>query len=170
MTNSEAIELLNALTTQYRINDKQYCQLEKIDGYDFDALNLAIKALEENAKLCEENKHIRQTHVSHKVYIDLLKKYVDVLEENEKLKNKYDNLDAKFTNMMTDYENKITKIKIEIARLKEKEVAINQKVIDRTIERLKENKVIGADCVGIGFECIPLFKAMEIVKEESKNQ
>ena len=116
---------------------------------------------EENANLCEENKHIRQTHVSHKVYIDLLK-------ENEKLKNKYDNLDAKFTNMMTDYENKITKIKIEIARLKEKEVAINQKVIDRTIERLKENKVIGADCIGIGFECIPLFKAIEIVKEESK--
>lgn len=47
MTNSEAIELLRALTFQYRINDKKYCRLEKIDGYDFDALNLAIKALEE---------------------------------------------------------------------------------------------------------------------------
>ena len=123
---------------------------------------------EENAKLCKENERIRQNSISYEMYIDLLKEYVDVLEENEKLKNKYDNLDAKFTNMMTDYENKITKIKIEIARLKEKEVAINQKVIDGTIERLKENKVIGADCIGIGFECIPLFKAIEIVKEESK--
>jgi predicted nuclease with TOPRIM domain len=123
MTNSEAIELLSALTFQYRNNDRQYCQLDKIDGYDFDALNLAIKALKKNTKLRKENEHIRQTYVSHEVYIDLLKEYVDVLEENEKLKNKYNNLDAKFTNMMTNYENKITKIKIEIARLKEKEVA-----------------------------------------------
>lgn len=86
MKNNEAIELLSALTMQYRINDKQYCQLEKIDGYDFDALNLAIKELEENDKLREENEYIKQTHISHKVYIDLLKEYVDLLEENEKLK------------------------------------------------------------------------------------
>ena len=59
MTNSEAIELLNALTFQYRNSDRQYCQLDKIDGYDFDALNLAIKALKENIKLRKENEKLK---------------------------------------------------------------------------------------------------------------
>lgn len=36
--------------------------------------------------------------------------------------------------------------------------------IDKVVDELKKSKAIGADCVGEGFECVPLFKAIEIVK------
>ena len=37
--------------------------------------------------------------------------------------------------------------------------------INKVIDELKKSKAIGADCVGEGFECVPLFKAIEIVKQ-----
>ena len=37
--------------------------------------------------------------------------------------------------------------------------------IDKVVEELKKSRAIGADCVGEGFECVPLFKAIEIVKQ-----
>ena len=37
--------------------------------------------------------------------------------------------------------------------------------IDKVVEELEKSKAIGADCVGEGFECVPLFKAIEIVKQ-----
>ena len=37
--------------------------------------------------------------------------------------------------------------------------------INKVIDKLKKSKAIGADCVGEGFECVPLFKAIEIVKQ-----
>ena len=36
--------------------------------------------------------------------------------------------------------------------------------IEKVVDELKKSKAIGADCVGEGFECVPLFKAIEIVK------
>ena len=35
--------------------------------------------------------------------------------------------------------------------------------VNAVVEQLKENTVIGADCTGKGFECIPTYKAIEIV-------
>ena len=37
--------------------------------------------------------------------------------------------------------------------------------IGKVVEELYKSKAIGADCVGKGFECVPLFKAIEIVKQ-----
>ena len=36
--------------------------------------------------------------------------------------------------------------------------------VDKVAEQLKEETVIGADCTGNGFECIPTYKATEIVR------
>ena len=37
--------------------------------------------------------------------------------------------------------------------------------IEKVVDELKKSKAIGADCIGEGFECVPLFKAIEIVKQ-----
>ncbi len=42
--------------------------------------------------------------------------------------------------------------------------------VDAVVEKLEENTVIGADCIGNGFECIPKFMAISIVKEGGKDE
>lgn len=36
--------------------------------------------------------------------------------------------------------------------------------VDKVVEQLEEETVVAADCVGNGFDCIPTYRATEIVK------
>lgn len=43
-----------------------------------------------------------------------------------------------------------------------------RKPMEAVVAKLKKETVIGADCIGNGFECIPKFKAIEIVRNGGK--